>query len=171
MDVTSRRPPAVLYPLRRSRALGCVLAGVLLAGAVGLGAWFLRGSGVGVDSPWPVLAGGALWLVAAASTLHFWLHQFSGAIRWDGRSWALEGGQPGDTLAALSGPPEVLLDLQSHLWLHACPTGRGRIWLWLERSTLPERWMDLRRAVYSRPRPGAGNADETAPAAAVGRES
>ncbi|BEP92824.1 hypothetical protein GmRootA79_12080 [Acidovorax sp. A79] len=170
MDVTSsRRPPAVLYPLRRSRALGCVLAGALLAGAGGLGAWFFRGSGAG--SLWPVLAGGGLWLVAAASALHFWVHQLSGAIRWDGQSWALESGQPGDTLAALSASPEVLLDVQSHLWLHARPAGRGRIWLWLERSTQPERWMDLRRAVYSRPRPGAGNADETAPAAAVGRES
>lgn len=72
--------------------------------------------------------------------------------------------------ATLSSSPEILLDLQSYLWVHAI-TGRGHVWLWLERSAQPERWMDLRRAVYSRAKPGADNTDETAPAVSHGRES
>jgi toxin CptA len=43
-----------------------------------------------------------------------------------------------------------LLDTQSLLLVRLDePTQRAR-WLWLERRARPERWQDLRRAIYSR---------------------
>ena len=44
----------------------------------------------------------------------------------------------------------VALDLQQHMLL-VLRTGRGLpLWLTVEQVTLPARWQDLRRAVYSR---------------------
>lgn len=115
----------------------------------------------------------ALWLLAAFSALHFWWRQTSGALHWDGQSWVLEPGRPSAAILVLSGSPQVLVDLQSRLWVHVRFSEGGSAWLWLDRSLQPERWVDLRRAVYSRARPGADNADKTAPASASrhGRES
>ena len=168
MTRLSRRPPAVQYPLRRSAALGVALGLLLSAGAGVLAAWALEGAG----SSWGAMIFAAcLWLPAAFGALHFWLRQFSGGIRWDGRAWMLEPAGDGGVAWTLSEPPEVLWDLQTRLGVRVSPLGRRRIWLWLERSSQPERWMDLRRAVYSRAIPGSDNADETAPASTVGRES
>src|SRR6218665_487219 len=158
MTPRSRHPPAVQYPLQRSAVLGALLVFWLLGSAMVLAAWV----GVGARSAW-----GAGWVAAGpwarAGALYFWLGQFSGLIRWDGRAWALETSRPGAISWPLSGPPEVLLDMQTQLWLCVRPMERRRIWLWRERSSQPERWLDLRRAVYSRARPGTGNADAIAP--------
>ncbi|MCW5220612.1 hypothetical protein [Verminephrobacter aporrectodeae] len=169
MTRLARRPPPVQYPLQRSAVLGRVLAFSLLTGAAVLAGWVLLGAG----SSWGLtLAAGCLWLLAVAGAWHFWHDQFSGAMRWDGQAWALEELTPRGRSWPLEGPPEVLLDMQTQLWVCVSPVGRSRIWLWLERSWQPERWMDLRRAVYSRASPDAGNADETAAAGSrVGRES
>ena len=92
-------------------------------------------------------------------------------LQFDGQAWTL-----GQTAKSFNGPlalsvaPEVLLDLQAHLWVRVAPIGHPSQWLWLDRSSQPERWMDLRCAVYSRARSGADNADETARQAAPGRE-
>jgi hypothetical protein len=172
MPAASRRPPAVLYPFRRSGMLGSALAMLLLVGAAGLLGWVLQGA-AGAVSPTAVWVALALWLFAASSALHFWWHQRAGALHWDGQSWALQPVRPGGAIQALSGPPQVLLDLQSRLWIRVRFLDGGSAWLWLDRSLQPERWVDLRRAVYSRARPGADNADKTAPASASrhGRES
>lgn len=159
----------MLYPLRRSLLLGGVLLAVLMACGAGLTAWLFWGSNAALIGP--VGAAGFLWCVAAASALHFWFYQFTGSIRWDGKDWALESSESVAARMVLSVAPDPVLDLQSHLWLHVLTPERGRIWLWVERSARPERWLDLRRAVYSRARPGADNADETAPASSQGRES
>lgn len=169
MGVISRQPPAVWYPLRRSRTLGWLLVAVLLAGAGCLGGWLVLGLG-----PTPfgwVFAAGCCWVLAATCAFQFWLSQLSGALRWDGQFWAIEAKGAATAPIPLVGPVHVLLDLPSHLWLQVQPTGRGRTWLWLERSAHPEHWFDLRRAVYSPAKPGADNADETALASSRGRES
>lgn len=164
----TRRAPAVLYPLRRSLVLGAVLMGLLFAGAAVLWAWLAQGATLS----WvPVSTAGGLWLVAAAGAVHFWRQQFVGSLRWDGQGWALERDGPEKIFRALSAPPEVLLDLQAHLWVCVSPWGHHRTWLWLERASQPERWLDMRRAVYSRAVPGADNPEANAPATTVGRES
>ena len=173
MAAVARRPPAVLYPLRRNSVLGVSLVALLLVGAAGLLGWALQGAAATESSHPPGWAALALWVLAASSALHFWRHQRAGALRWDGQSWVIELERPGFSSLSLSSSPQVLLDLQSHLWVHARVADGGSVWLWLDQSSQPERWWDLRRAVYSRARPGVDNADETAPASASrhGRES
>ena len=169
MTLLSRRAPSVQYPLWRSRVLGALLLALLFAGAGVAVAWVSSGARDAVVS---VAAALGLWLLAAAGAAHFWCSQPCGVLQFDGQAWTL--GQTAKSFSgplALSVPPEVLLDLQAHLWLRVVPIGHSCQWLWLERSSQPERWMDLRRAVYSRARSGVDNADETARQAVAGRES
>lgn len=169
MTLLSRRAPSVQYPLRRSRVLGALLLALLFSGAGVVAAWVSSGARDVVLSAAVALG---LWLSAAAGAAHFWWSQPRGVLQFDGQAWTL--GQTTKSFSgplALSVPPEVLLDLQAHLWVRVLPIGHSSQWLWLERSSQPERWMDLRRAVYSRAVPGADNPDATAPATAVGRES
>jgi len=138
-----------------------------LAGAGVLTGWFSMGAGPDRGGSATVAIG--LWLLAAGSALHFWRCQTTGTIRWDGQSWAVaDRREPDADFIALSTTPQVLMDLQSHLWVHVAPTGRRGLWLWLERSSQPERWWDLRRAVYSRAKPGVEHADASAPASSRG---
>lgn len=159
MTGLSRRAPAVQYPLGRSRLLGVVLGTLLVAGAGLLVAWILQGVQP-LSQGRAAVAGACVWIAAVAGALHFWRRQFSGKLCWDGQTWVLEGDPLGSTVWVLDGPPMVQLDLQTHLWVCAFPSGRCRIWLWLERSSQPQRWMDLRRAVYSRATPGAAHTVE-----------
>ena len=169
MTLLSRRAPSVQYPLRRSRVLGALLLAFLLTGAGVVTAWVSSGAR---DVVLSAAVAFGLWLLAAAGAAHFWWSQPRGVLQFDGQAWTL-----GPTAKSFSGPlalsvpPEVLLDLQAHLWVRIVPSGHSSQWLWLERSSQPERWMDLRRAVYSRARSGVDNADETARQAVAGRES
>jgi toxin CptA len=61
--------------------------------------------------------------------------------------------------SALAGRVQVSLDLQQCVLLR-WSAGRTPHWLWLERRQRPERWDDLRRAVYSRARMEAPREDE-----------
>lgn len=168
MNRPTRRAPAVLYPVRRSVALGATLVVLLLAGAAVLWSWLAQGAMLS----WATASTAAgVWLVAATGAVHFWCQQFVGALRWDGQGWILEGDGPEKIFRALSVPPEVLLDLQAQLWVCVSPWGHRRTWLCLERASQPERWLDIRRAVYSRAVPGADNPEANAPATSVGRES
>ena len=169
MTLLSRRAPSVQYPLWRSRVLGALLLALLFAGAGVAVAWVSSGARDAVVS---VAVALGLWLLAAAGAAHFWWSQPRGVLQFDGQAWTLD--QTAKSFSgplALSVPPEVLLDLQAHLWVRIVPIGHSSQWLWLERSSQPERWMDLRRAVYSRARSGVDNADETARQAVAGRES
>jgi len=148
--------------------LGALLAALVLAGALVLLAWVALGSRAAVLS---IGVAFCLWAAALLGAVHFWWHQPCGSLQFDGEAWSLYRALPAGRALALSASPEVLLDLQGYLWVRILPVGHSPLWLWLERSSQPERWMDLRRAVYSRARPGIDNADETARQAAAGRES
>lgn len=149
--------------------MGALLLALLFIGAGVVASWVGFGARDAVLSAAVALG---LWLLAAAGASHFWWRQPRGVLQFDGQAWTL-----GPTAKSFSGPlalsvpPEVLLDLQAHLWVRIVPSGHSSQWLWLERSSQPERWMDLRRAVYSRARSGVDNADETARQAVAGRES
>ena len=76
-----------------------------------------------------------------------WKNLPCGQLAWDADTWnwTSTGCQAGSALNELS----VIADLQSRLLLRfENQAGKG-LWLWAERSSLPERWLDLRRAVYS----------------------
>lgn len=157
----ARQAPAVRYPVRRSPAVGGVLAAVALLAGVALLAWGLLGTAQNTVS---ALAGAASWLLAVAAAWHWWYRQWCGELHWDGQQWWLDGRLPGSSPMPLHGAPEVQWDLQGHLWVCAeAAAGQGRTWLWLECRQQPERWPDLRRAVYSRAGTGAAGAAAPAP--------
>lgn len=76
-----------------------------------------------------------------------WRTCCSGQLTWDGECWHW------DTLGDLSSTDEftlaVVVDAQSALLLLLEKPGNTRYWFWIERVSQPERWMDMRRAVYS----------------------
>ncbi len=76
-----------------------------------------------------------------------WKKVPSGQLAWDGEFWrweslAYQAGVAGYELS-------VVADFQHTLLLRLQNPARAGLWLWAERKALPERWLDLRRAVYS----------------------
>jgi len=68
-----------------------------------------------------------------------------GDLHWDGQYWALDGSRPVRTAQAT-----VHLDFQSLLLLRL-KVDRSITWLWLDKHTSPERWLDVRRALFASP--------------------
>ncbi|NPC56191.1 hypothetical protein [Caenimonas soli] len=137
--------PSVSYPVGRSRFAATLLLVIWLLGAAGVALWSVQ-----VRAPgWQVGASAALVLLAGLCAARNWWRAPPGDFSWDGENWNWSAaGQEA------AGSLEVGLDLQR--WLLLRFTG-GKVvrWLWLERARHPERWEDLRRAVYSRARPQA----------------
>ena len=104
------------------------------------------------------LAGAALlWLACTGVALHFVHHLPQGVLVWDGATWFLEiPGQP-----PFAGHLRVHMDAQARMLLSLCGEGHAVHWIWVERHMHSACWMDLRRAVYSRPRLVAGPAHPT----------
>ena len=82
-----------------------------------------------------------------------------GQLVWDGQRWHWE------SLAYQVGTAEyevfVAADFQHIVVLHIKNHANASLWLWAERGAFPERWLDLRRAIYS---PHRTTADVIAPA-------
>lgn len=140
--------------------LAALLAALACGGLFALMGWILQG----VRAVWwPVWMAFTIWSGAVVAAFYFWKRQWIGLLRWDGRGWQLDDAREPERFVALSVAPQVLLDVQSCLWVSVSLQERRRVWLWLDRARLPERWIDLRRAVYSRAISGADdNADNTA---------
>lgn len=147
--LTTHSAPQLAYPLLRSTVLGLLLFLVWLAGAVAVGVW-LHAAAV-VD--WRMLLGapavGLTGLVAARS----WLRSPAGHLSWDGQFWRWQSLSYTGGGAALE--LHVALDLRSVLWLRLENSDGAALWLWTEKSALPYRWLDLRRAVYCVAKPGS----------------
>ncbi|MFN7856152.1 MAG: hypothetical protein ACK5OA_06160 [Acidovorax sp.] len=170
--VSRKSAPSVVYPVRRSAALAWIIGVILLAAAAAITLWALSDRTAHAGRYAWVWLAAAAWVLAAMGALHFWLHQFRGDLVWDGAGWLLQSagaGQYDRRSGALKGRPQPLIDLQSHLWVALTAADHQRIWIWLERAHDPQRWIDLRRAVYSRA--ASGSADELTRQAAVDRES
>jgi hypothetical protein len=145
--------PAVRYPFARSAALGwlCIWLAVASGGGV---AWY-------VASVWTDAGRGAFalvvivgWVTAALGALGYWRRSPHGLLAWDGHVWALQVADSEPLRVSVAGvalrqTPAVILDLQHTLWILVCRDGQAPLWVWLERAQCPERWGDLRRAVYS----------------------
>ena len=153
--------PSVTYPVGRSRGATRILIGTWALGAccAGLSCYLFDSAG------WrqlllvlSVLFSG----VAAALGLR---SDGAGVLHFDGIYWTLSGTDKDRTVHAARA--SVALDLQSLLLVRLSQPGRAGRWIWIEQRAMPERWRDLRRAVYSRP-PSASPAGEpwraTAPA-------
>ncbi len=130
-----------------------------------LGLWFavlavvVRWIWLSPNSNMALLLGiGAL---AASSLAGIFGMKFSpiGQLVWDGQRWHWE------SLAYQVGTAEyevfVAADFQHIVLLHIKNHANAKLWLWVERDIFPERWLDLRRAIYS---PHRTAADLIAPA-------
>ncbi|MGQ2978596.1 MAG: hypothetical protein ACT6Q9_02760 [Polaromonas sp.] len=136
--------PPVAYPLGRSHFQGVALALVWLAGVAVTILWWLVAPGfdwrIGVALAAVALAGVAAWLG--------WRSAPVGQLHWDGQVWRRESPDcpAGTPVLALT----VALDLQRSLLIRLHTPDHAGLWLWVHRAAFPERWLDLRRAVYSR---------------------
>lgn len=94
-------------------------------------------------------------LLAGTAARASWVRLPVGQLAWDGDVWRWEsaGYQAGIAEHEVS----VVADFQRNLLLRLENQAHASMWLWLEQSALPERWLDLRRAVYSpHKKPSAG---------------
>ena len=153
--------PALRFNVGPSRFLALVVVGWVALGLLGLCAWGLGGAG---KSPAALMLAALLWL--AVSVLALWrsMHLPQGVLLWDGHDW--HWGQGAAPVPVTQ--PRVHWDGQTRVLLSVqrlAPTGRAagsRQWLWVERTMQPQSWLELRRAVYSRPRRDPGSAARAA---------
>jgi toxin CptA len=136
--------PSVTYPVGRSRWAAALLSLAWLAGAAATLQWTLHHevSGARLATAWLVL------IAAGAVAAWSWQVQPRGSLSWDGARWTWDA----PAVRGASGSVRVSVDLQQVLLVRWRAEGSAQ-WLWLERASAPERWADLRRAVYSRARP------------------
>ncbi|HYW55991.1 MAG TPA: hypothetical protein VE934_03475 [Polaromonas sp.] len=139
-------PPAVVYPLRRSRVSGLLLVATWLAGAVVFLLWW----GTATVFDWRQSSAGAALVLGGVIAGWGWKNSPDGQLRWDGQVWCWQGPEGHASTPALE--LSVAIDFQQVLLLKLKNHDNAVCWLWVERQAQPERWMDLRRAVYSRRR-------------------
>jgi toxin CptA len=140
--ITHNAPP-VVYPLGRSGLLGGVLSGLWCAGMLLAALWLYTSR----PSGWAIFLVAASVLLAAVAALFGWKNSPVGQLAWDGQFWRWEsqGYQAGVAEQQLC----VIADFQHILLLRIENQAHASLWLWAERRAFAERWMDLRRAVYS----------------------
>ena len=136
--------PPVAYPLGRSRFQGFLLLGLWLAGAAVVTLWWSAAPGFGWRH------GLALTVVVGSAVLVGWGWQNPaiGQLHWDGQDWYWKTSGEQDDRPAQG--LVLALDFQRILLLRLRTHGKATVWLWADRFARPERWLDLRRAVYSR---------------------
>jgi hypothetical protein len=122
---------------------GLILLGLWLFGLLVIVLWSASGQIFG----WRQALGLALLAGAGVVAASGWRNSAVGQLVWDGQGWRWEsqGYQAGSAEQAVS----VAFDGQALLLLRIDNPDQARLWLWAERRLCPERWMDLRRAVYS----------------------
>ncbi len=155
--------PPVVYPLGRSPFQGWVLLGLWLAGLAVMTLWWIAAPRL----DWRLWTALAVVLVAGVAAGLGWKNSPTGQLRWDGQVWRWEsqGYQAGTPVRELL----VALDFQRILLLRLENHDHATLWLWAGRKAMPERWLDLRRAVYSRRKASMVlmSADHTPPVAAA----
>ncbi|MES2633415.1 MAG: hypothetical protein V4669_10620 [Pseudomonadota bacterium] len=140
--------PSVTYPVGRSRFAGFAMAGLWLVAVAVIFAWWLQ-----TQAPqWRTVVACLLVTVSGGLAAVTWAKSSVGSMAWDGDKWSLSAVQ-----APSGGAVAVALDLQQWILLQ-WQAEAGSRWLWVERRAKPERWDDMRRAVYSRARPQAPSA-------------
>ena len=127
----------------RSHFLAWLLLLVWLAGLLTVLSWFL----VNPTPNWRFGLACLLVLAGGMAARAGWKRAPGGQLAWSGDSWRWESPsyQTGSAEQKLS----VIADLQTMLLLRIENQSGVSLWLWLDRTTQPERWLDLRRAVFS----------------------
>ena len=141
--MTTHHAPSVVFPLGRSRLLASVLLTFWGAGLALTLLWF----SVAQVFDWRFSLAFALVLLAGLSALRGWKNSPSGQLAWDGECWHWE------SVSYQSGVAEqtvsVVADFQRVILVRTENQAHASMWLLLEQRAMPERWMDLRRALYS----------------------
>ncbi len=134
--------PSVSYPAGGSRSARRLLLAVWASGACCAAAAFYSARSVdwrcGLLVLSVLLSGAAAWRAP-------WTRNVLAKLNFDGEHWSL-----GEANGLGAARVKVALDVQSSLLLHLNEANGARRWIWLDGSDMPERWQDLRRAVYSR---------------------
>jgi len=142
--------PSVSYPFQRSLVQALIYLVVWFSAFAVVCSWIW----VSQNKNLALLVGLAATILAGLACFTGWKSSPVGQLVWDGQYWHWE------SMAYQSGMAEyevfVAADFQHALLLHITNHANATLWLWAERSTLPERWLDLRRAVYSPQRPATG---------------
>jgi toxin CptA len=140
--ITHNAPP-VVYPLGRSRFQGWLLAFVWCGGLL-LAFWWAAAMR---QIDWRIFLAGGCIAAAGVTAYIGWKNAPVGQLAWDGQHWRWES--PGYQTGIAEQQLSVIADFQHLLLLRIENPAHASLWLWLERRALPERWLDLRRAVYS----------------------
>jgi len=134
----------------RSYFLGGLLLVAWLAGLLSVLLWCY----LTWQSGWRLTLGLLVVLGAGVAVRTGWNKTVSGQLTWNSEVWCWE---------SASSPTErcehelsVIADFQNRLLLHLENQAGVSLWLLVEQSALPERWLDLRRAVYSPHRSSGG---------------
>ena len=108
-------------------------------------------------------------LGAGVAAHRSWKNVPQGKLAWDGGIWCWES--PSYQTGIAEQKLSVIVDFQHLLLLRIENQASASVWLWAEQKAMPERWLDLRRALFSpgkasgAPRPH--DAVHTGPLAAV----
>jgi toxin CptA len=138
--------PAVSHPVGRSHFAAAFIAFTWALSAAGVALWAVQVHA----TPTRIAAAACIVVAAGGIAWRSWLHSPRGTLAWNGEDWSWTAGPHAE-----GGAPEPVLDLQRIVLLR-WRSGAGAVrWLGAERRMQPSTWDDLRRAVYSRARPGA----------------
>ncbi len=133
--------PAVTYPVGRCHIRGWLMHGLWGLGGLVCGLWLLAVGRLGALQGLALLVWGGVGLFAWRSLRL----APQGTLRWDGQQWRWLGPDGGS-----DGVVHARLDFQQLLLLEFQPVTGQVLWLWLDRTMAPNRWIALRRAVFSR---------------------
>lgn len=132
--------PAVSYPVGRSHFQAVLYSGLLLLAVAGLVLWCLQADRLG----WRQIVAGVAWLICVTWALREPMRRIEGSLHWDGQNWSWESRD-----AVLAGTLVARLDWQARVLVEFRSFEAKPLWFWLERATQPQRWDDLRRALWT----------------------
>ncbi len=142
--MSTRNAPSVSYTVGRSRFLVLGMVFVWLLGVAATLAWWSAAAShdwrPGLGAAAVLLSGWALW--------HGVRHLPKGMLRWDGQSWSWH---EQEALALSLPAPQVVLDLQGLMLIRWPGQTDLPSFLWVDATSDPARWLDLRRALHARP--------------------
>ena len=125
------------------------MLGLWLAGLALVLAWHALTQASG----WRLGAGCSAVLLAGLGAGLSWKNLVRGQLAWDGEVWRWADERCHSAMAEHE--LSVVADFQRCLLLRLEDPAGASLWLWAERPSLPEHWLDLRRAVHS-PRKSSG---------------
>jgi toxin CptA len=141
--LTAYNAPPVTYPLGRSRFQAWFLVSLWLAGVLLAVSWFLMVPRL----DWRLDVVCLSIAVTGVAALAAWKNSPSGQLVWDGQMWCWES--PGYQAGVAEQQLSVIADFQGLMLLRIENQARASMWLLMEKAAMPERWLDLRRAVHS----------------------